>query len=228
MDGLVLSLQGSGTFGLGKSTLDLALKNLPFLGLRLLIHDSYLILLGMTNLVDANSTWEQPAVSAMSKFYDLMFNMLSDNYTGYQYHDGDYFSEGDTTWGRVRYQDMLISLIWMYENHADAMNSSQVLLDNMNFFINGSLSWNVWYSDSVYIRQDLWTLPDDSPYGYWEHGVNTGEGLKAPAVERRVTHNDSLLTTAMNAVNWTFSYHGAPSGTVLADERIDGLSPWSG
>ena len=165
----------------------------------------------------------------MSKFYTLMHSMLKNNYTGYWYQEGDTLSEFDTTWGRVRYQDMIISLIWMYENHPEALDS-QILLDNMNFLINGSLSWNAWYNEGSYIFEDTWTLDPSitDPVFQYEHGVNIGQGLKAPAVDRRVTHNDSLLTTAANAVDWTFQYHGAASGTILADERMVGLSPWSG
>lgn len=44
----------------------------------------------------------------------------------------------------------------------------------------------------------------------------------------RFTKNESLLQTAADAVEWTFRYHGAASGTILGDERIDGLSPYSG
>ena len=45
---------------------------------------------------------------------------------------------------------------------------------------------------------------------------------------RRYKHDDSLVQKSLNAVNWTFAYHGAPSGTVLADEKQHDLSPFMG
>lgn len=187
--------------------------------------------LGLMNMADADPDYTDKIVSALNKFYPLMHSMMANNYTGYLPQQGDTLSPSDTTWGRVRYMDMMISVMWMYENHPG--NMSQTLLDNMHFLQNGSLSWNNWYTPNAYIKQNLWDVPGaDSTIGgplyQWEHGVNVGQGLKAPAVDRRLTGNDSLVQTAANAVSWTFQYHGAASGTVLADERIDGLNPYSG
>lgn len=56
----------------------------------------------------------------------------------------------------------------------------------------------------------------------------TISGLKAGAVINRFTRNDSLISMSRRAVDWTFQYHGAASGTILADERLKGLGPYYG
>ena len=188
----------------------------------------YPFFLGLTNLVDANATWEEPVLRALHTFVGLAHAMLSDDYKGYMYHDGDELSEDNFQWGRVRYQDMLLTLMWLYEKHPQ--DQSRQLLDCMHFFYNGSLSFQAWYNDAVYLRQNIYDVPDaiaSANYPYL-HGVNVGQGLKEAAVARRLTHNASLLQTASDGVDWTMRYHGAASGTVLADEREDGLDPFSG
>ncbi|KAK4917914.1 hypothetical protein LTR28_013216, partial [Elasticomyces elasticus] len=205
----------------------------------------YPVFLGLMNLVDADAaTFEESVVPAMHRFVELMNSMLQNNYTGYIYHEGDKLDEGDYSWGRVRDQDMMVSLQWLYEKYP--RNNSQLLLDNMWYLYNGSLDWAYWFQEGVYIKDDLYNVPvNDTLYPY-EHGVNAGQGksctirftiqsdahafsgLKAGAVIRRFTYDDALLETTRNGVNWTFLYHGAASGTIIADERLVGLSPYSG
>lgn len=124
---------------------------------------------------------------------------------------------------------MLITLQWLYETHSSGHNATQVW-ENMDLLIAGSLNWADWYNPSTYITQDLNTIPENltEPNFAYQHGVNVGQGLKALAVFRRVTHNDSLVQTTKDAVDWTFNYHGAASGAILADERLAGLAPYYG
>lgn len=96
------------------------------------------------------------------------------------------------------------------------------------------LKWENWYDETSYFgRQmdhNLYDLPqsETEPYYHYQHAVNVAQGLKSPAVVRRFTHNHDLARTAKNAVNWTITFHGAVSGTIIGDERIVGLSPYSG
>lgn len=139
------------------------------------------LFLGMTGLAEANQTWEATIVPALHKFNGLMNTMLKDNYTGYLYQQGDVLSEGDTDWGRVRHQDMLITLQWLYEHHQG--NQGSILLENMNMLHKAGLNWEDWYNQYAYFGQgmdkDLNTLDSnltDANYPY-EHGVNVGQGL---------------------------------------------------
>ncbi|KAF2475157.1 uncharacterized protein BDR25DRAFT_381996 [Lindgomyces ingoldianus] len=184
--------------------------------------------LGLMQLAQADKEYEGKVVSALWRFSGLMNSMLRDNFTGYHYHEGDQVGQGDEQWGRVRVQDMLITLQWLYETHPTG-NMTQ-LMENMDLLIQGSLNWAEWYNTATYITKDLNTVPVSvtEPHFAYEHGVNIGQGLKALAVFRRVTHNDSLVQTSKNAVDWTFQYHGAASGAILADERLAGLSPYYG
>ncbi|KAF7188907.1 hypothetical protein HII31_09830 [Pseudocercospora fuligena] len=185
----------------------------------------YPFCLGAIQLAEANSTWTQPIVGSLHRFVVLVNSMLKDNYLGYITDD----------WARVRMQDMMITLQWLYEKYPGEIGD--ISLETMQYLHNKGHNWEDWYSQDAYFGRgfdkDLDTLPWsltylDGPLFPFQHGVNVGQGLKAPAVVRRWNHNDSLVDTAMNGVNWTMQYHGAASGTILADERLVGLAPYSG
>lgn len=143
--------------------------------------------------------------------------MLSNNCTGEQLqaantvlNDGYYF------WGRGRVQEMIYSLQWLYDKHPQGNEAK--LLEGMNLLHGCGWNWEDWFVKGVYPTGDVRDYPD-IPYQF-VHGVNVGEGalvspsnssgsthntgalgLKAPAVIRRYTYNDSLVQTARDGVS---------------------------
>lgn len=187
----------------------------------------YMFLLGLTQLAEAENGTEvsTQVLDGMHKFVNLMHSMLENNYTGYVAQQGQ---SVDDQWGRSRVADLILALQWLHET--DPRNDSQLLFDCMQYLYEKANNWSSWYTDGTYIKQDLDTVPINITEFYFpfEHGVNVGQGLKFGAVIRRFTHADSMGDSARTAVNWTLQYHGTPSGVIIADERLAGLSPVRG
>jgi Beta-L-arabinofuranosidase, GH127 len=187
----------------------------------------YPVLLGLTQLVEAESgtRLSSTIIAAMHRFVDLMHSMLSNDYQGYVWHLGDDFDE---QWGRSRAADMVLALQWLYEKYPEG--NERNISDCMKSFYDKAYDWSYWYSKEGYIKADLDTLPieiTNSLFPYI-HVVNAGQGLKSGAVFRRLTKNDELLDNTRRGVDLTFTYHGTPSGSIVGDERLSGLSPVRG
>lgn len=170
--------------------------------------------LGLLQLVEAEPNRAAKIIPAMYSFINLMNSMLIAN-VGL-----------DQIWGQVRYQDMLITLQWLYENHPEG--NQQILLETMYLLKYRGLDWSSWWTNSTFIFVDLDTLQppitDRSPEYAFVHGVNAAQGLKAGAAIYRFTANESLLEYNRNGVNWTFAYHGDPAGSIVGDEREAGIN----
>lgn len=188
---------------------------------------TYPVFLALAQLVEVEPKLAGPGtvIPAMHRFVSLMHAMLSNNYQGFVSHPGDLFDE---QWGRSRAADMILALQWLYENYPE--DNEQMIYDCMNFLYEQAYDWSYWFREDVFIKDDLDTWPVEITRSYFPyvHGVNAGQGLKAGAVVRRLTRNDSLLTSTRNGVNWTFTFHGTPSGGIIGDERLAGLSPVRG
>lgn len=135
----------------------------------------------MTALSEANATYSARIVPALQKFNGLMNTMLHNNYTGYLPQPGDVLSQDDMQWGRVRHQDMLITLQWLYEHHADGQGHK--LRENMRMLHEKGLNWEEFYNERAYFGQgfdrdldllDLNLTEDNFPF---EHGVNVAQGM---------------------------------------------------
>lgn len=125
------------------------------------------LFLAFFQLLEADSAqYNQMLIPAMYRFVYLMHDMLARNVGFHQF------------WGRVRYQDMLIVLQWLYENHP--RSSSPILIDTMVLLKERGLSWAEYYDDKRFIFEDLDRI--EPPISIWHsdfpfvHGVNAAQG----------------------------------------------------
>ncbi|EAW11707.1 uncharacterized protein ACLA_094060 [Aspergillus clavatus NRRL 1] len=185
------------------------------------------MLLGLSQLAEAEAGTELEGriLDAMHRFVELMHTMLTDGYRGFvQQTDEDV----DDRWGRARAADLVLSLQWLYER--DPRDRAGRLMECMRMLHEKALDWAEWYTDGMYLKDDLDAIPIEitDRYDPFEHGVNVAMGLKSGAVYRRFTRDEQLASSSLRAVNWTLMYHGTATGSIIGDERISGLSPTRG
>lgn len=177
--------------------------------------------LGLTQLVDANSSWEGIVVDALQKFMTLTNTMLNDDGYGFTTCNADIACY----WGQTRIADMMITIQWLLENYPS--DQDDLLWENMELFYSlDEYKWDLWYEAGLEeVISNPTTSNPDFPY---IHGVNVAQGLKAMGVYRRFNHDDSMVELSMSAVKSVLDYHGAPSGTILGDEILHDAAPYMG
>ena len=185
----------------------------------------YPLFLGMMQLAQADKDQEKEVIQAMHSFVELMHTMLKDGYKGYVWKPGALF---DQQWGRARAADMIIVLQWLYETHPQ--ENQDKLHDCILWMYEMAYDWSYYFQEGVFLRDNLEDHPNellDSLFPYL-HVVNAAQGLKSPAVMRRLTHDENLAEKARIGIDWTFRYHGTPSGAIYGDERQSSKKPFRG
>lgn len=124
------------------------------------------LMLGLSQLVDANKALSHTIVPAMYKFVVLMHDMLANNKGLHE------------IWGRVRYADMMICLQWLHEHHP--REDAEILLETMHLLRKRGFSWSDYYDESKFIFRDLDEINPpitaDHPDFPYVHAVNAGQG----------------------------------------------------
>ena len=132
-------------------------------------------------------------------------------------------------WGRHRWQDELLSVIWLY-NHT----GSDYLLDLARLLKAQGHDWQAQYADFKYteritpefLKQHEGRGPVDVSLA--THGVNNGQAIKAGPVWSVVSGSTGDRAAAGVMIAALNRYHGLPNGMFSCDEHLAGLNPSQG
>ena len=121
-------------------------------------------------------------------------------------------------WGRFRWQDLVLSLHWLYERTGEAW-----LLDLAATAHAQGYDWR------GHFREFRWTgkvSPEE--IGLETHVVNSAMAVKAPGVWYRQSHDEEDRRAVYRAMEMLDTYHGQATGVFTGDEHYAGLNPSQG
>lgn len=132
-------------------------------------------------------------------------------------------------WGKFRWQDQLLTVIWLYNR-----TGSAYLLDLARMLRVQGYDWMAQFANFKYtkkITRDFVKLDEDRglrDVSLATHGVNNGQAVKTGAVWSIVSgsRDDSSAVLTMSAE--LDKYHGLPNGMFSCDEHLAGPDPSQG
>jgi uncharacterized protein len=132
-------------------------------------------------------------------------------------------------WSKFRWQDELLSVIWLYNR-----TGSPYLFDLARLLKKQGYDWQGQYADFKYtkrITEEFLKVEKDD----WlkdlvlaTHGVNNGQAVKAGPVWSLVSGSDADRSAVITMIAELNKYHGLPNGMFSCDEHLAGLDPSQG
>ncbi len=110
-------------------------------------------------------------------------------------------------WSKMRGGENQASVYWLYNRTGD-----DLLLD---------------LAPALFEQTFDWTGRFESQSGRW-HGVNTGMGLKQPAIQYLQTHDERYLKAIDAGLQYLYGQHPQPQGIFSGDELLHGTDPVHG
>ena len=132
-------------------------------------------------------------------------------------------------WSKFRWQDELLSVIWLYNR-----TGSAYLLDLAHLLHAQSYDWEADFADFKYTeRVTAEYIKLNKGEGLKDlalatHGVNNGQAVKTGPVWSQVTASDTDRNAAAKMISELNKYHGLPNGMFSCDEHLAGLNPTQG
>lgn len=135
-------------------------------------------------------------------------------------------------WGRMRWQDELVSVLWLYQRTQDAK-----LLELARLLKQQGYDWQSMFADFPFTQKtDAEALSKKAgssdafmqDLGLQVHGVNNAQALKASPVWSIVSGSAVDRDAIHHQLQMLDTYHGLPNGMFSADEHLAGRSPSQG
>ena len=132
-------------------------------------------------------------------------------------------------WGKFRWQDEVLSVLWLYNRtgSANLLTLAQLLRQQ-------GYDWQAQYADFKYTHritpEYLAQCKRDgmNDIAMATHGVNNGQALKAGPVWSVVAGSPSDRRAVLQMISELNRYHGLPNGMFSCDEHLAGLNPSQG
>lgn len=135
-------------------------------------------------------------------------------------------------WGRMRWQDELLSVLWLYQRTKDAS-----LLALARLLKQQGYDWQGMFAHFPFTQKtDAEALRKQAggsdafmeDLGLQVHGVNIAQSLKASPVWSIVSGSEADRKAVRHQLQMLDTYHGLPNGMFSADEHLAGRSPSQG
>jgi uncharacterized protein len=132
-------------------------------------------------------------------------------------------------WGKFRWQDNALVVIWLYNRTGDPK-----LIDLARLLHQQGHDWQAQYADFKFtepITPEFIKLKDGNGLGdlaLSTHGVNNGQALKAAPVWSMISNNEIDRRGLQQMLAALDKYHGLPNGMFSCDEHFAGRNPSQG
>ena len=138
-------------------------------------------------------------------------------------------------WGRFRWQDELVSIVWLYNRTGDHRLLKLVQLLHQQGFDWRAMFENFQFKEKV-TPAAIGLGPSrsgDHENGLKDlalsvHGVNNAQGVKASPLWFLISGQDSDREAVVHQLSMLDQYHGLPNGMFSADEHLAGRDPSQG
>jgi uncharacterized protein len=134
------------------------------------------------------------------------------------------------SWGKFRWQDEVLIVLWLYDRTADP-----ILVELMKLLRAQGYDWQGQYEPFKFTQRmsdsqlDLKAkMPGFQDVKMATHGVNNAEAVKTGAVWSRVTGASADRKAVLQMIAELDKYHGLPNGMFSCDEHFAGRSPSQG